>query len=499
MAKILASLYTIILSPPALPAAAEQHVGESVTKVRIVIYVDFPINNPEVQTSHPNDQRLYLYDLPTEIIIQIFALVLVNSHEFVVILAQLSRHLREIVLSTPGLWSVVSLTNKKYTLERARLWRSRNNGLLKALYIRASPGFHILSAFEVFSDVPLDALRYLMIDEWTYDALHKYMPNLTPSVIANLHTLHIRHSDQSWLTATFSSLSLRHLIAEASIIDWARLGEYATQLRRLVYVEGIDSRSVPDILWALHRNTNLESVYMQSDGHMSGNGLPQPSVVPKVLPSRIQLPHLESLTVHGGALGDGQLWEHLSLPNLRTVDLARLWANINPMIINLQNSGAVPNLMSLSISYTFGSGSFPSQALVIQVLREAKQLRYLQLFQLPCIQDIIHAMTHEPTEHCPNLTTLDLSMCREVSAELLAPLVEARNERAFNIEGQVSDSSDDAHRAGHAQVSPIRKLVLNGCKLLAVDQVILPWLKQRVSRVTCHYDRTRRERQPRRR
>ncbi|KAI0337287.1 hypothetical protein BDW22DRAFT_1364263 [Trametopsis cervina] len=470
--------------PSTLPAVTEQPPAESMTRVHTPSLIH---------------QSLYLHELPIEIIIQIFTLVLIDRHEFVVILAQLSRYLRQIVLSTPELWSTVSPVRKTNAPEMARLWRSRNNGLVKALCIHSfelAPIQEIFYAFEAFCDLPLDALRILTIDGWAYRSICIFLPNLAPSVMAKLHSLHLRDSNDAWLNEVSGSLSLRCLIAEHSLIDFLKLADHATELRHLVYVDEFILWSTSDVLWVLHRNPNLQSIYIDSNGwnRIPNGDRPEPSSLARELPSCIVVPHLASLTIAGRLEG---LWPGLSLPNLRAVDFTSAWQDIYSLLINLRSNGSVLNLVSLSLSIRFPYAVRDDllQRAVIQFLREAKQLEYLQLFSFTYIKDIIHALSQEPTELCPNLATLDLSQCNEACAELLVPLVEARNGQSFNIERQVLDSHDGASGDGHARVSPLQKLVLNKCRLMAVDQVILPWLKQRVSHVTCDYKCTQRERQ----
>ena len=84
---------------------------------------------------HPVKSTPSIRTLPIELLIVIFTLALARDHATVVVLAQICQDLRHLVVSTPSLWSTLSLSSNK-PLQKAALWTSRNQGLLRGLYIR---------------------------------------------------------------------------------------------------------------------------------------------------------------------------------------------------------------------------------------------------------------------------------------------------------------------------------------------------------------------------
>jgi hypothetical protein len=274
----------------------------------------------------------------------------VGGHAFVVKLASLCQQLRQTVISEPLLWSTLFLSQSSKA--KALLWKSRSRGIFRALHLCGGPTVDsIYPVLEVLHDVPMNHLRVLSVGNIPWEAVTRILPNITPSVISNLHYLELFHSCQG--LACFDdtvNLDLRHLEVENTLLDYAKLGEHATHLVHLSILARLSEDLLPDFLWIFHRNRNLESISLYSsillgDGTLLSHTLPARS-----LPSRIELSKLSSLSLCGNMLRADHLLPHLYLPNLQHLQLDTLPEKLEDTVQNLINIGAAGNLISLSLS-----------------------------------------------------------------------------------------------------------------------------------------------------
>ncbi|KAI0697571.1 hypothetical protein BC835DRAFT_1413608 [Cytidiella melzeri] len=415
-------------------------------------------------------EQSYFPTLPLEIILAIFRLVVLGDHAFVVILAQVCRGWHQVVVSTPILWSTLSLSRQtRKPEEKAMLWQSRNQGLLRRLRIRCSDR-DVHATFNNLADVALESLRFLSVDGMSRQNLCSVLPQLTPSVISNLYSLELRHSDFLWFRDT-SELKLHSLVTEYTLVDWATLGDHSTELRNLTYKNVLDMDAVPDILWLLHRNPHLESILFRCFRYPSGIVLPYPT--PRFLPSCIELRNLTKLSLSGGAI-PAQLLHSLSLPNLRSVELQNLYRNLGPILRALVDNGAVARVVSVVIVHDWNHYSADID-LFIEFLRKAISLDYMELLGIANVKGVLEAITQHSHELCPQWTTLSLTRCRDVTDDLLIALVEARKDtRPTATCSDVADSPRPVKR--------LHTLIINSCDKVTDDG--LTRLRERMTHVT---------------
>ncbi|KAI0785460.1 hypothetical protein BC629DRAFT_1735521 [Irpex lacteus] len=447
-----------------------------------------------LEDSSLDTQHITLQTLPVEILVDIFTVVLNRDHALVIILAQLSQDLRHVVLSTPSLWSTLSLSKGRLPEEKAALWSSRNQGLLKNLYIRDdSPDVRI--ALHVLRGVPLNNLRSLVAVNIGRNELSKLLPHFTPAVVSNLESLTLKYApydDYNWLNES-QDLQLRRLQTYCICIDWAHLATHCTHLRELSYEEGLVVATVPDIIEVLRRNRYLEAFTLRCHGWLE---LPNQASPPFHYPSptpgtSIELKHLTSLRFYGGVLRAEYFIPFLAMPNLRSLELEGLCSQWNDTIRNLIDTNAVGRLVSLAIIYTHIN--IPDEVLdrsdlLIELLRNTSQLKYLELFRVTHVGPVLRALACDPAAQCPQLATLDVSQC-DVDNELLMDVVRARDD---TMPARSLGSSKSPAGSSTSTVTQLRKLVINSC--FQVTQDTLSWLREHVPHVTCHYSRTRRQR-----
>ncbi|KAI0687925.1 hypothetical protein BC835DRAFT_369756 [Cytidiella melzeri] len=407
-------------------------------------------------------QKLLFQALPLEIILAIFELVVCGNHGFVVILAQVCQGWRQAVVSTPILWSTLTLLGGNKPVEKAKLWRSRNQGLLRGLHIQGD-GEDIKVALAVFNDAALDHLRSLSVSCMTNQNLCSVLPQLTPRVISNLDNLDMRFSRGPWFTGT-SELRLRSLSCIRSELDWDQLEDHCTELRHLTsrpFVKG------PDILWLLHRNPKLESCSLRCYHSESTVSLPPPT--PRMLPSCIELHDLTKLSLSGhGNPTPATLLHRLSLPSLRSFELRCVALELSPIINALIDIGVVPRLATIKLSCDkFTTELFSLEVIesLANLMRKAITLDCLQLAGIACVDALVKALSQDPRVLCPRLTTLGLAACH-LPDKLLMALVEALTDRVNSP----------------TPVAKLHTLVLG--PYIQVTDSGMSWVKERVPQVT---------------
>lgn len=424
----------------------------------------------------------------------IFTAVLNRDHALVVILAQLSQDLRQVVLSTPSLWSTLSLSKGRRPEEKAALWSSRNQGLLKNLYIRDYSS-DVGMALLILHDVPMNGLRSVVAVDIGRNEFSRLLPQFTPAVVSNLESLTLKYApynDYNWLKES-QNLQLRRLETYCMCVDWAHLATHCTHLRELSYEEGLVVATVPDIVEVLRRNRYLEAFTLKCHGWLElPNQVPPPFHYPSPNPdTSIELKHLTSLRFYGGVLKAEYFIPFLAMPNLRSLELEGLCSQWNDTIRNLIDANAVGRLVSLAIIYTHIN--IPDEVLdrsdlLIELLRNTSQLKYLELFRVTHVGLVLRALACDPAAYCPQLATLDVSQC-DMDNELLMAVVRARND---TMPATSLSNSKSPAGSSTSTVTQLRKLVINSC--CEVTQDTLSWLREHVPHVTCHYSRTKRQR-----
>lgn len=417
---------------------------------------------------------------------------MVKNHAYVVILAHICQKLRQVAVSTPLLWTTLSLSNERHPQAKVELWLARSRGFLRGLYIRDTSDA-VQDALESLSRISLDNLRALAVGACRFFEGDPPidLSFLTPAIVSNLQSLTLTAVDFPWLDGT-SKLQIRHLDTRTSIHDWGLLADRTGQLRVLHHEDSWDHPcGIADILCLLRNNPNLESITLKFYSWLGALWLDEVHQSPPRLHGPIELPHLTHFSLYGDSL-PARLWlPSLSFRNLRHLELEGLCKEWDDFIQCLLSMDAVSHLISLAIVYRhFGveSEMVARPDTFIKLLRHTKQLRCLELFRVTYIGPVVRALADDPSTFCPNLRTLDVSRCPDVDDELLLAIVAARN----GSHDKPSGDSPVSASTGTVTTLTLHKLVFNSCE--KVNASAVSWIRARVPHVTCHYNRKRRER-----
>lgn len=408
--------------------------------------------------------------LPLELAMTIFSYILEDDPAFVVILAQVNRAWRSVILNTPELWNTLVLTQKD-PLRKARIWKERCGDRLKSLDIRTCDMKTIWALNELYS-VPLGHLRVLALRDVRTDHFLKMLPACTPVVLQNLEHLRLQSLaiQQDVLRLTGEPiLHLRTLVARNTAVHWPNLASNCSSLQTIVFEDCLERKYLNDFLWLLHSNPQLETLELMFAGLISTR-LECPSV-PRTLPERIVLPNLTKLSVGGGVMeiSPTQIVTITSFPSLHTLHLIRIVGYLDPILEHLLEDGSVPGLREVKIESCVARSDAP----LLRLVEVATELQSLQISQLPRANPLLEMLAtpttssegSEPIMHSPKLSRLEVTHCPDVKTGPIVRLIKLRN-------------SPDATS------SRISTLVLDGC---GIDAEVVPWLRQQVSVVSCIY------------
>jgi F-box/TPR repeat protein Pof3 len=424
----------------------------------------------------------YFGILPVELAVVIFDLIVEDNYASVIALGQICQDWRRIVVTTPTLWTTLSLSRVK-PAQKAKLWKARSQGTLKDL--RVSSHDEALWALSVFADVPMHSLHSLTIDQRKRKEIISYLPQLTATVISNLETLLINDIAPScndrWFQDT-TKCRLRRLCATGVSIDWLHLAECSGCLAELS-ISTIPSEEVRPILWLLHHNTGLESLslnFMFADREDE-----QTEVFPQ-LPPRVELPLLTRLTLSDADLSPYDILGYLQLPNLRSLKLTKLrlregrqnflmWILESPYLAKLENLELISCVL-------------PDPQRLVDVLSAAIELRSIQLDAMSGIDQAIEllgdssSINAQDSTHvvCPKLTAVNFSRSANVRNGPIISLVRARTPSSKHVAENHKTKADESPK-----FAMLQSLVIDGCDQISAD--ILPWLRQQVPRVSCTF------------
>ncbi|OCH94700.1 hypothetical protein OBBRIDRAFT_831531 [Obba rivulosa] len=431
--------------------------------------------------------------LPLELATLIFSLALSDNHSWVVQLAQVSKSWRATILEAPALWDILVLSHRS-PAKKARFWKERSNGRIVELCIREQ--FHRTPwALDQLRDVSLDTLRKLRIDNFSVSLLRAHIPAFTSEVLRNLNVLDVSRltsSDPNSLLWLWSepNMQLQNLVVQNTSVDWPNLAQHVTHLRHFTFQGPLYFNCMPDVLWLLHSNPNLVELKLFIDNLIEHNssGRDPPDAV-----RLASLAHLELQIVSRDQTLNNLLLS-LELPALRTLRISKQVSSLDASLTHLLHCQSTTLLAELRISRCH----FSSTAM-LQLLRSAAALEVLELSHIGGNQAniVLEALatpqqSDSPSEEredspstttlCPVLHHLDFSNCPSVTGGPLLRLVKARLQ---GIEENKPHDSEVPKTTQSQHAAPISTLIIDGCT--AVDADILPWLRSKVSKVSCIY------------
>lgn len=425
--------------------------------------------------------------LPVEIAHTIFSLVVSEDHAQVVVLGQVCRDWRRVVVNTPSLWTFLTLSTVNPTV-KAALWRTRSKGKLTALCIRSGDA-KTMWALHMLELTPLEHLRTLSLTEVDFAALRGQLPLLSHEVIGRLEKLELYDPlpslDCHWLFQP-PTLALRTLSVRGVPVPWGELAERCERLAALSYHGCFHSVYFNDLTSFFQRNSGLSTVtfFAHEDVMLSRKYRPLvTSPVNDSSPDRVVLPALSQLALGGPFLGLNFFCK-LECPNLRSLHISKWTGTMDSALDHIRHTSAAVHLEELIIDRC----SLSDPAVLVRLLEDTKELKTLHLLSIAKAGEILEALADTRADGvlCPKLADLNVSHCPDVRDGPLIRLVKARLPPALLQSTHDAVSTDDKSQDTlPTQPSQLKSLVLDGCQ--AVTGEILPWLRKHVAQVRCQF------------
>lgn len=439
----------------------------------------------EKQRRHASRTFYHFGKLPIEIAFTIFSNVVEADHAQVVVLGQVCRDWRRVVIETPSLWTHLTLSTK-HPVAKATLWNLRNHGRLKTLCIRAGETKR-LWALDALAGANLESLRTLSLEYLDFQAFRQHLPSFTDEAIARLTSLELLEVS-AWqdLCASFrpQGLQLRNLVARDTPVHWADLADNSGHLVTLSYNGWFDRAHMPDFIWLLHRNPGLQKLDFFAAHTTTTRHIPilwDPR--PRDLPERLSLPSLTELALGGPWLPTTFITGALGSARPRILHLSRCAGVLDLGLQRLVETGSASQLEELVIDRCMVS----APEILVECLRAAKSLVTLRLTSTTDVGAVLEALAERDSTgeiSCPKLSTVDFSQSFDVRDGALIRLVKLRCPPLPDT--PADDSTRPVEVAPSSEeVSRITSLTVDGCQTVSPD--ILPWLRKNVAHVSCKY------------
>lgn len=445
--------------------------------------------------------------LPLEIATAIFGLVLADDHAQVIILAQVCRNWRVVILDTPTFWGTLVLGTRR-PKRKLEVWLKRSRNRIRELAVLDGV-IDDLHSLEGLDAVRTGALRSLRQENYTPDSLllHRSFPFL--DIIASLDqlTLHA-HTIQQFLPTMILAKYLNWRVLELTKIITAFEYDLAERLKQLEilslknclfvsYWGGFLKLLLVNSGIAQLKFVTLNPVYIRD---------PDEDETEEEIPAIIPMPSLTNIHIE-----DTQQLANVLLPRLdaRSLISLHIFSHRERLdaCLSWLTVGSAAKLTTLAIQR--------SPVAVHPLIAVLKSAPHLETFQLTHICDVAPAILKAlatplepsppassqgtvPTSSndtsgerapmsrvvCPSLRDLDVSHCPDVVASPIISLVRLRHPDTHKFAASADDSNEDT-RVAPLPVQPLQSLVIDGCS--KVDADVLPWLRAAVPFVSCIY------------
>ena len=422
-------------------------------------------------------QRAYHFGkLPVEIANTIFSVILADDHAAVVKLARVCKTWRMAIINTPAFWKTLVLTSK-HPRRKIGVWKERSRNRIQHLSLHNSFADDP-SALEALDSLSTQHMQSLTLHEFQLSVLHQHLPSAASQVI---------HSLRGWPMSRPMSLvgSLQKddnqtafrcqrvtLPRGTTSVDWFQLSDSLVGLESCT-LAGLENGDMPHLLWLLHKNPCMSHLDVSQFFPTSDDHVPDRETPPKITLAQLSALHLSQTHPH-------TILSRLALPSLNTLQISRCSGPFYPSLRDLAHG-----LTSLSIQY---SAIRPRD--LVDVIEAATELQSLQLVCVGnnTVSAVLEALSRSPSSPtegspprpcCPGLQHLDCSGNPDVKGGPIMRLVKLR--LPAHEDGQ---SQEDAVLPS-CIVQPLLSLTINDCPSVPAD--VLPWLREKVTSVSCIY------------
>lgn len=423
---------------------------------------------------HRRRVQYHFGQLPTEIVAEIFHVLISEDQAKLLTLLHVCKRWRDIVWHTPPLWDTLTITHRHPT-QKVALWVRRSNGKIRELQVRADVRRNLDWSFNSLRGLQWDRLRVCKIEVWD---LAQYLESISMShIISTLEDLQIDDTSNPYSDRGryfCDKHSLKALTMKHCSFSWDLL---STSVENLTYLAAHNCQGGTGMFHALEANPNLEHLIIESCYISSP---------PTVSSDRTSLPlsKLSHLQVEGA--GASVILERLSFQHLQVLCVRRATGSLDRGLDDVKGRG-LTNLTELCVSRCAVTPS-----ILLSLLRHTLLLEKLELSYLSnTVNQVIDAMTSlfpisstsglalensggiQVTTMCPSLAHLNISYSPDIKT---GPLVRLIRSRLPNAEGTSCDVNTHS-------ITKLDSLTVDGCPLIDPDW--LPWFRKHVQAFSC--------------
>ncbi|XP_006462569.1 hypothetical protein AGABI2DRAFT_186458 [Agaricus bisporus var. bisporus H97] len=430
-------------------------------------------NTQRVLAERAKAMRSYITQMPVEIYVEIFQMVLTDNYARIITLLQICAFWRQVIWEAPSLWHTLVLS-KARPEKKASLWLERAGKRIREL--------HVLDSY-----CPIGKPSFLDDIDWSYLR------------VCRIHSLNI----ETYIDPRLMFSQLKDLEISAGRDNG---GEYLFSLPELKSLSihrakfySLTPRQSYTCLASLY----LEKCTLDGDSH-------EPFFNSLVHNSQLELLHLDNcyLAPRNTVL---HIWEN-DYPVFQSLKTLEMIATVGASQILQCSFPALQKLLLESFVDTritaFLSSEFPSltdislkkvpldQTTLDTILGSARTLETITLngiYANPTINFLVKE--DQPGGLpclCPRLRYLDVSNCPDMQTSTLHALIQQRL-RLSTIEGGTDDEAEGGSAATAATVNKLEVLKMNGCP--EIDSRWLPWFREHVAEVSCIYNSSRGQKQ----
>ncbi|KAF7288541.1 F-box domain protein [Mycena chlorophos] len=397
-------------------------------------------NLSQIKTQADQERRRkanHFAQLPVELLAAIFELLTMDwPHQQVLRVSSVCQHWRSVALGTPRLWSTLIVRNHRQ-VQTAKRWIQRAKGMIYRL---------VLDTLDQSSPLSLDGVRWDRLrvcvlnthDVATYLGGRAHLARLS-----GLEELDVAHFPGN--CDHLIALPVQRLKLEDSMASWSLLGTHQQLTSLEVYLPSVPA--TPEEIWRVLQNNPLLEVFAVELTKASW------SVASEMPP--LTMSNLHTLRLCRAPWFQ-RLFEFVSMPSLRTIQLAHLRRNGLKLLVQQR-----PQLHHLSVTSTVFEDTD-----IVELIQTSPALHTLELVTSTQTAAVVHALAHTEPPLCPALTNLDVSNSDVKNASLIK-LLQRRNEQ------------------GCSDVARIRRLTANRCP--SIEAQIIPWISELVDSFSCVY------------
>lgn len=430
----------------------------------------------QAQAAAEQQRQLYLAKtayhagkLPTEILAEIFTIVVDTDHCQVIMLSHVCHHWRGIVVATPPLWRTLVLSNKR-PVRKIKMWLEHSKSRITTLTVhRSLSPLEFPSVLAELRGLSWSSLQNLQAHSSFLVELYRVLSELSMShIFTHMKRLSL---DTCGLVEHLFTSSCEWDLMELSSTGPMQFPERCWQCFTRLRVLHIRQLPTHFPLSAIEALPLLESLVLDFSSPMTILGTVEQALNMTRLTS-IELRNIENPFALLGSI---------TMPSLQDISLFGVISRVDEALLHVlcaEHNG----LVSLRV----GNCGLHSSTLVT-ILSRVPCLETLQIY---CVDGVVNEALQflagknpfpelqlSPRDGlpCPILKHVDVSRCSDLSTSSVYALVKSR----LQNEPETTSSPSASYRC------KIESLRTDGCPKM--DAELLPWFRSKVERFSCIY------------